>query len=263
VTRTVQELMQLNGKVALVTGGAGWLGTAMCEALAESGAQVIVASRNLESCQKLAERLPDNAMAVPLDVNQEDAIRTCIDQVVSETGKIDVLVNNAYSGPSTGLKEATGEDFQQSLQTGLTAYFVAAQQAAKHMREQGSHGSIINIASMYGMVASYPEVYVGTGVNSPPAYHAVKGGVIHLTRHLAAYWAEDHIRVNAISPGAFPPPRVSEKGATFIERLETKIPLGRCGEPYEVKGATVFLASEASSYMTGHNLVIDGGWTAW
>ena len=260
---TVENLFDLTGRVALVTGGAGWLGRAMCQALAECGARVVLASRNVERCRAVAVELPGEALAFPLDVNDEAAVRGCVDRVVEEAGRIDILVNNAYSGPRAGLDDATAEDFQQSLLTGVTAYFVAAQQVAHHMRARGEGGSIINVASMYGMVASYPEVYVGTDINSPPAYHAVKGGVIHLTRHLAVYWAGDKIRVNALSPGAFPPPRVADERDEFLQRLSTKVPLGRMGEPHELKGAVVFLASDASSYMTGQNLVIDGGWTAW
>jgi gluconate 5-dehydrogenase len=145
----------------------------------------------------------------------------------------------------------------------VTAYFIAAQQAVRHMRRQGGGGSIINNASMYGLVASYPDAYEGLDVNSPPNYHAVKGAVIHLTRHLAVYWAKDRIRVNAISPGPFPHDHVSTHQDEFLRRLTTKVPLGRMGAPHELKGAAVFLASEASSYMTGQNIVIDGGWTAW
>jgi gluconate 5-dehydrogenase len=261
--RTVQELFDLSGKVALVTGGAGWLGTAMCEALAEVGARVAIASRNMDNCRKLAERLPgEGHLALALDVQNEEAIRSVIDEVANTAGRLDVLVNNAYSGRAPSLDEATADDFQFSFMGGLTSYFVAAQQARKHMLAVGG-GSIINLASMYGMVASYPEAYVGFGVNSPPTYHALKGGVIHLTRHLAIYWAKDKIRVNAISPGPFPPDRVSAAEPEFVERLKTKCPTGRLGTPEEMKGAAVYLASEASSYVTGHNLVIDGGWTAW
>ena len=259
----IEHLFDLSGRVALVTGGAGWLGRAMCHALAEAGARVVLASRNLDQCRQLASELPGQAAAFQLDLNQEQAVRGLIDQVVEQFGGIDVLVNNAYSGPRATLTDATAEDFQQSFLTGLTAYFVAAQQAAHHMRALGRGGSIINIASMYGIVGSYPEVYMGSDLNSPPNYHAVKGAVIQLTRHLAVYWAAQNIRVNALSPGAFPQQQVTQEREDFIRRLSSKVPLGRMGQPHELKGAIVFLASEASSYMTGQNLVIDGGWTAW
>ncbi|NCO39054.1 MAG: short-chain dehydrogenase [Armatimonadetes bacterium CG_4_10_14_3_um_filter_66_18] len=261
--QTVRELFDLSGRVALVTGGAGWLGTAMCEALAESGARVAVASRNVAKCRALAERLPGGGhLALALDVQSEGSIRSVVDEVAETAGRFDILVNNAYNGRAPGIDEATAADFQVSFMGGLTSYFVAAQQARTHMLQVGG-GSILNIASMYGMVASYPDAYVGFDINSPPTYHALKGGVIHLTRHLAVYWAKDRIRVNAVSPGPFPPDRVSAAEPDFVERLKTKCPTGRMGTPEEVKGAAVYLASEASSYVTGHNLVIDGGWTAW
>lgn len=131
------------------------------------------------------------------------------------------------------------------------------------LQEHQVSGSIINIASMYGVVASYPDAYDELPVNSPPDYHALKGSLVHLTRHLAVYWAKYNIRVNAISPGPFPKPQVRQNIAGFIPRLEEKVPLGRMGNPEELKGAVILLASDAGSYITGQNLLIDGGWTAW
>ena len=116
------------------------------------------------------------------------------------------------------------------------------------------------LGSMYGMVGSYPEAYEGIGPASPAAYHVLKGGIIHLTRHLAVYWAKSRVRVNCLSPGPFPGPAAA---AEMVERLKTKSPMARVGEPHELKGALLFLASDASSYVTGQNLVVDGGWTAW
>jgi len=199
--------------------------------------------------------------ALACDVSSEDSIRSMIDQAAAKWGRLDILVNNAYGGPAPDISDATADDFAEALRNGVTAYFVAAQQARTHMGKAG--GSIINIASMYGMVASYPPVYEGVPFNSPPNYHAVKGGVIHLTRHLAVYWAKEKIRVNAISPGAFPPGRVRKASPEFVNRLPEKVPMGRLGEPHEMKGAVAYLASDASSYVTGHNVVVDGGWTVW
>jgi len=128
---------------------------------------------------------------------------------------------------------------------------------------EGGGGAIINIASMYGVVGSYPEVYVGFPVNSPVSYHACKGAVVHLTRHLAVYWAKDNIRVNTVSPGPFPKDETKREYPGFIERLEKKVPMGRMGLPHEVKGVVLLLASPAGSYITGQNILVDGGWTAW
>ena len=132
-----------------------------------------------------------------------------------------------------------------------------------HLREREAPGSIINIASMYGVVASYPSAYEGVPFNSPPAYHSLKGGLIHLTRHLAAYWAKYSIRVNAISPGAFPRAEQRRTLTELISRLEEKVPMNRMGDPEELKGVVLLLASDAGSYITGQNLLVDGGWTAW
>ena len=172
-------------------------------------------------------------------------------------------MNNAYGATAPDIEDATAEDFDRAYHVGVTAYFLLAREVMLHLRERKSPGSIINIASMYGVVASYPSAYDGLPVNSPPVYHGVKGGLIHLTRHLAAYWARYNIRVNAISPGPFPKPQMKERLPEFIRRLEEKVPLGRMGGPQELKGAVVLLASDAGSYITGQNLLVDGGWTAW
>lgn len=260
---TVQELFDLSGQVALVSGGAGWLGAAISEALAEAGARVVVASRNVENCRILAKRLGPQHRAMELDISNETALRSTIDRIFEEFGSLDILVNNAYSGTGPRHEEATSDDFRQSFETGLVPYFIASQQLVKRLRERGRGGSIINIGSMYGVVASYPEVYEGTNVTSPPNYHALKGAVVHLTRHLAVYYAAYGVRVNCISPGPFPPPRVSEKDPDFIRRLERKVPMKRMGQPWELKGAVLLFASKAGSYITGQNLLVDGGWTAW
>ena len=230
--------------------------------MVNAGARVVVASRNLEKCQRLAAELGPEHSAVAVDLSDDANVRAAIDLVVQRAGRLDVLVNNGYTGPVPRLEQATADDFRRSLEVGVTGQFVAAQQAAGHMRAAGG-GSIINIASMYGLVASYPEAYEGLDVCSPPNYHATKGALIHLTRHLAAYWATDGIRVNCISPGPFPHDPLQERMPEFIRRLEARVPMKRMGRPYELAGAVVFLASDASSYCTGQNLVIDGGWTIW
>lgn len=265
--RTVDSLFDLSGRVAIVTGAAGWLGAAMSRALAEAGATLAVTSRDPEQAAQFAATLPRKS-----DVNHRgygfaqsdtDSITEFARQVVADLGQIDILVNNAYGGTAPDIDTATAEDFDNSYHTGVTAYFLLAREVANHLKERKSPGSIINIASMYGVVASYPEAYVDLPVNSPPNYHGLKGGLVHLTRHLAAYWAKDNIRVNAISPGAFPKPAVKESMPDFIARLESKVPLGRMGMPEELKGICLLLAGDAGSYITGQNFLVDGGWTAW
>ncbi|NJN80854.1 MAG: SDR family oxidoreductase [Caldilineaceae bacterium] len=262
--RTVHDLLDLSGKVAIVTGASGWLGSAMSRGLAEAGATLAVTSREGERAAAFAATLPgEGHIGLAFDQGDTETIPRFVDDVVAQLGRVDILVNNAYGGVATEIDTATAEDFDRAYHTGVTAYFLLAREVAHHLRGRGAPGSIINIASMYGVVASYPDAYADLPINSPPNYHGLKGGLIHLTRHLAVYWAKEKIRVNAISPGPFPPPRVSEPLAEFIGRLEAKTPLGRMGRPEELKGLVVLLASEAGSYITGQNILVDGGWTAW
>lgn len=262
--RSVTDLLSLRGRVAIVTGAAGWLGSAMSRALAEAGATVVATSRDAGQAADFAASLP-GAGHLGLSLAQGDtaAIPAFVAAVVERLGRVDVLVNNAYGGTAPSIESATDEDFDRAYHTGVTGYFLLAREVARHLRARGAPGAIINIASMYGVVASYPEAYADMPVNSPPNYHALKGAVVHLTRHLAAYWAGDGIRVNCISPGPFPKPETHAQLPAFIARLEAKTPLGRMGRPEELKGAVLLLASDAGSYITGQNLLVDGGWTAW
>ncbi len=262
--RTAMELFSLRGKVAIATGASGWLGSAMSRALAEAGAQVVVTSREAEKAEEFAATLPgSDHLGLRFSQGETDTVPDFVAHVVERMGSVDVLVNNAYGGAAPDIETATAEDFDETYHVGVTGYFLLARDVMLHLRQRGAPGSIINIASMYGVVASYPSAYEGLPVNSPPNYHALKGSVVHLTRHLAAYWAKYNIRVNAISPGPFPSPAVQNNIQGFIPRLEEKVPLGRMGRPEELKGALVLLASDAGSYITGQNLLVDGGWTAW
>ena len=263
--RSVHSLLDLKGKVAIVTGAAGWLGSAMSRSLAEAGARLVVTSRDGAQAEAFAAGLPGAGhLGLAFSQGDTDSIPDFVAEVARRMGQIDVLVNNAYGGPPAEIDSATADDFDQAYHIGVTACFLLARDVALHLRGRGAGGSIINIGSMYGVVASYPEAYAGLGINSPPNYHGLKGGLAHLTRHLAAYWARYDIRVNCISPGPFPKmPEIDEAHPGFIERLEAKTPLGRMGKPEELKGVVLLLASDAGSYITGQNLLVDGGWTAW
>jgi gluconate 5-dehydrogenase len=261
----IRELFSLEGRVAIVTGGAGLLGSAMSEALSEAGAHVVVASRNLDNCRAMAKRLSANgpeASALRVDVGDKASIEAMITGTVERFGQLDILVNNAYSGKLGPVETMSIEDFEQSLRHGVTAYFLCFQAALPHLR-QSDGASVINIASMYGMIAPDQGIYGDTGYNSPINYSAVKGAVLQMNRFMATYCAKDGIRVNAISPGPFPRKEAQEKLPEFMQALSRKNPMNRIGEPWELKGSIVFLASRASSYMTGQNIVVDGGWTAW
>ncbi len=172
---------------------------------------------------------------------------------------MDILVNHANEPLGADLTTVTAEQFDRQLRN-ATGYFLLARKLHDHVVERGRTGSIVMLGSMYGVVGSYPNAYEGISPGSPVAYHALKGGIVQMTRHLAAYWAKDQVRVNCLSPGPFPQPGAPNE---FQRRLESNSPLGRMGRPHELKGALLLLASDAGSYITGHNLLVDGGWTAW
>jgi gluconate 5-dehydrogenase len=261
---TVQQLFDLTGKVALLTGGMGHLGSAMARALAEAGATVVLTSRDSARARAGAAALPQVGAArhhgIALDQMDPGALQRGFDDALSAAGHIDVLVNNGHEGlPPNDWTDVTPEQFTRQL-ANATGYFLLARLVRNHAVARQAPASIILLGSMYGQVGSYPDAYEGICAASPVAYHTLKGGLIHMTRHLAVYWARDNVRVNCLSPGPFP----SEKApAAMVQRLCSKSPMHRMGRPSELKGAIVFLASHASSYMTGQNLTIDGGWTAW
>jgi gluconate 5-dehydrogenase len=262
--RSVQQLFDLSGKVAIVTGAAGWLGSAMSRALAEAGATLVVTSRDADQAEAFAASLPGSGhLGLGFEQGETDTIPAFVQTVIERLGQIDILVNNAYGGTGPSIDTATAEDFDRAYHTGVTAYFLLAREVVNHLRARQASGSIINIGSMYGVVGSYPEAYTDLPTNSPPNYHGLKGGIVHLTRHLAVYWAKDNVRVNTISPGPFPKQTTMDAMPEFIERLEGKSPMGRMGRPEELKGLVVLLASEAGSYINGQNILVDGGWTAW
>lgn len=260
---TVGQLFDLTGRVALVTGGTGHLGSAMASALAEAGASVVVTSRHADKAESAAAGLPRPAgarhLGLSLDQLRPESLEERFARVVAVAGRVDVLVNNANEAIPADWSTVTAEQFNRQL-ANATGYFLLARLAHAHARARGGPASLVMIGSMYGVVGSYPDAYEGICPASPVAYHALKGGIVQMTRHLAAYWAADEVRVNCLSPGPFPGPNAPP---AMVERLKTKLPMGRMGLAHELKGAIVFLASDASRFMTGQNLVIDGGWTAW
>lgn len=258
---TIQQLFDLTGRVALVTGATGHLGSALARALAEAGANVVVSSRDRAKAEAAASVLPglQSHHAVVLDQMDSASIDRGFAEVVARAGRVDILVNNGHEAEPNDWTTVTPEQFTRHLGN-AAGYFHLARHVRNHAVERSSPASIVMLGSMYGLVASYPDAYADVCTASPVAYHTLKGGILQMTRHLAAYWAADGVRVNCLSPGPFP----SEKApAAMVERLGTKLPMKRMGRPHELKGAIVFLSSDASSFVTGQNLVIDGGWTAW
>lgn len=262
---TVQDLFDLSDKVAIVTGGAGHLGSSISEALAEARANVCICSRNEINCKKLANVLQEKShgeiKGMKVDTSSTNSVRSCFEKILSRFGKIDILVNNASSIPVGRSDTMSDVDWIKGLDGTINGVFRCTNQVVPTMKEKRS-GAIINISSMYGTVSPDPSIYGKSGYNSPPNYGAGKAATIQYSRHMACHLARFGIRVNSVSPGPFPNKKI-QKNKTFISNLEKKTPMGRIGKPQELKGIIVFLASDASSYVTGQNIHVDGGWTTW
>jgi gluconate 5-dehydrogenase len=257
---TVQELFDLSGRTAIVTGAGSGLGIIFAEALAEAGADVTCADIDLAGAERTAERLRGlgrRAVAVRANVTDEAAVAAMVERTVAELGGLDILVNNAGIAVGGPPEAVTLADWQRVVDVNLTGVFLCAREAAKAMIAAGNGGRIINVASILGAVASEP--------GPATVYAATKGAVINLTRDLAVHWAHHGILVTALGPAYFPSAMTKDivESEEVRGEIERRTPLGRVGRPEELKGPVVFLASAASSYVTGHTLFVDGGWTAW
>lgn len=252
-----KQLFDLTGRVAIVTGGSAGLGRQMAQGLAEMGANVVLCARKKERCDQTAEELRQTgvqALALGCDVRNPEQIRTVVEATISQFGRIDILINNAGTSWGAPVGEMRLEHWNKVIETNLTATFLFSQDVGRHMVPQ-RRGKIINIASVAGLHGAPPELQA-------VGYHASKGGVIAFTRDLACKWAPHNIQVNAIAPGWFPTHMSAVVMEQNKEALLKRIPAGRFGSDDDLKGAAVFLASDASSYVTGHVLVVDGGQTA-
>ena len=261
--KSVARLFDLTGRVALVTGGAGHLGAAISRALAEAGSTVVIASRDLAKCRRLAGQMGAaglRALAVRMDVTDDRSVRRALAEVARRAGRLDVLVNNAYAGVFKRFGEISPREFSATLDGCLTSAFRVTLAALGLLRKSPA-ASIVNVATMYALVAPDPRTYQGTPYTCPPGYGEAKAGMLQMTRYLAAFLAAEGVRVNAVSPGPFPHGQ-SASDRKFVARLAGHCLLGRTGRPQEIKGAVLYLASDASSFVTGQNLVVDGGWSA-
>lgn len=266
------EKFKLNGKVAIVTGAAGLIGREHSIALAEAGANVVITDIDEEKCIEVAASLPSDSIGIAADITSESSVQTLLNKTLEKFGGVDILVNNAaindmvenpHADPEVSKFENYPVDlFRKVMDVNVTGMFISSKIIGGEMAKN-QKGSIINIASTYGIVAPDQSLYQKRDGSQTffksAAYPTCKGAVINFTRFLASYWGKSGVRVNTLSPGGVE----NNQDEYFIENYSRRTPLGRMASKDDYRGAIVFLASDASAYMTGANLVVDGGWTSW
>jgi len=264
-----KNLFDLTGRVAIVTGGAGLLGAEHAVALTDFGATVVLADVNKEKCAQVVAQLQENGVqnitSAHIDVTSKASWEALRDEVVSVHGRIDILINNAaFTNQSKSANyEATFENFPLEdwnaiMNVNLTGTFLGCQVIGTHMLAAGK-GAIVNIASLYGIVSPNHKIYPGTGIFQPAAYSVSKHGVVAFTKYLGTLWAEKGVKVNALTPGGV----FNNHEGLFFERYKQLNPSGRMADKSEMRGGIVYLVSDASSHVVGHNLIVDGGWSVW
>ncbi|SDK80366.1 NAD(P)-dependent dehydrogenase, short-chain alcohol dehydrogenase family [Modicisalibacter muralis] len=274
MSTNLSRLFDLSGRVAIVTGGLGILGQQFCRALAEFGAHVIVADLDGSGADRYARELArDTNVACAgwaCDVASEASVEELIDKAIERFGSIDILHNNAASKSAdlqaffAPVEQYSLAEWRKIMAVNLDGVFLVSRAVGRQMIAQGKGGSIIHTGSIYGHLGSDPRIYAGSeylgvAINTPPVYAASKAGVAGLARYLATAWAEHGIRVNTLVPGGVQ----SGQNAEFTSRYSQRVPLGRMGSPEDLVGALIYLASDASRYVTGQNLYVDGGLSAW
>jgi len=255
----------LTGKVAWVMGGAGLLGTAVSRALAQHGAQVIVSDIRGDAARDNASAMRDDGLlaeASAMDIGDEQSVVDNLRRIVDTHGHIDVAVNMTYYYVKAPFDTMTVDQWNQGMRVSLTGAFIASRELGRQMTAQGG-GSLIHFSSMYGVVSPDPKMYPPTQAVNPIDYGVAKAGILQLVRYQAVQLAPHGVRINAIVPGPFPIPQTQGADSQFMQNLRAKVPMGRVGRAEEITGAVVFLASDAASYVTGTQIVVDGGWTAW
>ena len=262
-----RDLFSLEGRVAIVTGGAGYIGSAISKGLASFGANVILIGRTeskLESfIKENNETFKNKFVTYVCDIKDQNKFKEIVNLVEKKYGTLDILVNNAYIKRKEKFEELTVEQWNIAIANNLTPYFTCSQAVIPAMKRKGK-GSIINNASIYGFLGTDHRIFLDMGNNPSIHYAAIKGAITQMTRYLATFFAKDGIRVNTISPGYFPRKKPGDSGRPdYIEEICKRTPMGRTGNVEEIASASIFLASDASSFITGQNIIIDGGWSCW
>ena len=272
-TKESADLFSLSGKVVLVTGGAGLLGQVFCQAFADSGADVAVVDIDDQAAKSVATNIATKSgrkvCGIGCDITSPESVSKMVKTVVSELGRIDVLINNAASKGSSldeffkPFEDYSLQTWREVMSVNIDGLFLVAQAVGKQMKLQGG-GSIIQTSSIYGVVAPDQRIYEGSEyngrpINTPAVYSASKAAVLGLTSYLSTYWANSGIRVNSLTPGGIS----TGQNKTFDEKYSNRVPLRRMGQASELVGALIYLASDASSYVTGQNIIVDGGLSAW
>jgi NAD(P)-dependent dehydrogenase (short-subunit alcohol dehydrogenase family) len=255
-----RNLESFKEKRILITGATGQIGKIFCREFAKLGAIICASDIDDDRCKELAMSLDSSKhIGVGCDISDDKQVIALFSQIERELNGIDIVINNAGTAVFSSFVERTIDEFMHVMRVNVGGTFLCIQQAAKLMKKNDETGSIINIGSIHGVVSGDPRIYTDCSRNTSECYGASKAAVIHMTKYFAVHLAQDRIRVNAVSPGGI----FNEQGNDFVKNYSNRTPLNRMGNPHELLSAVKYFASDESSYTTGQNLVVDGGWTSW
>ena len=253
--------MRLAKKIALVTGATGQLGRQFCHALAQEGALIWVSDLDLELCKEVVSNLNKNQQHRPLlmDVANPESVQNAFSEIRENTGSPEIIINNAGIAVFEPFEDRSFDDFMNVMKVNAGGTFLCIQAGSELMRANKTKGSVINIGSIHGIVSGDPKIYTDCARKTAECYGASKAAIIHMTKYFAVHLAEFGIRVNCISPGGV----FNNQGKDFVENYSNRTPMGRMANEEEIAATAIFLASDDSTYITGQNIVVDGGWTSW